>query len=335
MTAPKTLLDLLRSRSVVDCDTLDVSVAAELGPFADCTSNQAIACSELQEHRHKELLLKSATQAKQWAAQFPDISIETLAVELGMINLSLAITPHLTGFSHLQANPYDAYSTPKTIAFAHRIVSLFRLVAPAHDTSRICIKIPATWEGLAACRVLETQGIRTLATTLFTLEQAALAAEVGCRYIAPYVNELKVHFEAGYTDPTPNIPLCVRAQRYYRTHGVQKTHVLPASLTSVGQVMMLAGADHITVAPGLLRELARIEVDGETERRFPSMYDDDVLEAEEVPGKMSWLDDEAGWRMGFTRANGGREEVKIVQAINIFCDMQDTLEALMKPLCAA
>jgi transaldolase len=27
------------------------------------------------------------------------------------------------------------------------------------------------------------------------MEQAALAGDMGCRYIAPYVNELKVHFD--------------------------------------------------------------------------------------------------------------------------------------------
>ena len=27
------------------------------------------------------------------------------------------------------------------------------------------------------------------------MEQVALAGDVGCRYIAPYVNELKVHFD--------------------------------------------------------------------------------------------------------------------------------------------
>jgi len=37
------LLDELRSQSQVDCDTLDVEVAKTLGPFVDCTSNQAIA----------------------------------------------------------------------------------------------------------------------------------------------------------------------------------------------------------------------------------------------------------------------------------------------------
>jgi len=75
------------------------------------------------------------------------------------------------------------------------IVSLCRHIVPGFEKSRVCIKIPSSWEGLQACRILEATGIRTLATTLFTIEQAALAGDMGCRYIAPYVNELKVHFD--------------------------------------------------------------------------------------------------------------------------------------------
>lgn len=48
-----------------------------------------------------------------------------------------------------------------------------------------------------ACHTLELAGVRTLATTLFSMAQAVLAAEVGCTYVAPYVNELKVQFNAG------------------------------------------------------------------------------------------------------------------------------------------
>lgn len=48
-----------------------------------------------------------------------------------------------------------------------------------------------------ACHTLELAGVRTLATTLFSMAQAVLAAEVGCAYVAPYVNELKVQFNAG------------------------------------------------------------------------------------------------------------------------------------------
>ena len=75
------------------------------------------------------------------------------------------------------------------------ITSLVQRIDPTFDTSRLCFKIPSTWEGLQACRRLEASGISTLATTLFSIEQATLAGEVGCRYIAPYVNELKVHID--------------------------------------------------------------------------------------------------------------------------------------------
>ena len=61
--------------------------------------------------------------------------------------------------------------------------------------SRLCVKIVATWEGLQACHQLTALGIKTLATTLFTMEQAMLAGEVGCVYIAPFVHELKAFFD--------------------------------------------------------------------------------------------------------------------------------------------
>jgi hypothetical protein len=77
------------------------------------------------------------------------------------------------------------------------IVQLFQHYQPDFDVSRICIKIPSTWEGMMACRTLELAGVRTLATTLFSMAQAVLAAEVNCTYIAPYVNELKVHVQPG------------------------------------------------------------------------------------------------------------------------------------------
>lgn len=116
-----------------------------------------------------------------------------------MINLGLLILPYLRGRIHIQTNPFDAYSTTRTVAAAQRILEIFESLSPGLDSKgRVCIKIPSTWEGLQACRILEgNHGIATLATTLFSLEQAAAAAEAGCHYVAPYVNELAVHFEKG------------------------------------------------------------------------------------------------------------------------------------------
>lgn len=130
-----------------------------------------------------------------------------------MVQLSVSFAPHTTGYIHVQTNPKWSYATDKTVKnaeskdserarererVAHKLLGIlahFRHVAPNFDTKRVCIKIPATWEGLQACRELEMHGIATLATTMFCMEQAVLAAHVGCTYIAPYVNELRVHFD--------------------------------------------------------------------------------------------------------------------------------------------
>lgn len=186
---------------------------------------QAIAFFELTKTGvdgtpvHEKLIKESIQDAHWMLGHQPDSTLEELAVESMMVRLALNIVPSLSGYSHIQTNPRWSYDVQKTIKNAESkllstlphlylslppvfdrqpgIVSMFKHLAPLFDTKSVCIKIPATWEGLQACRELEKRGIATLATTLFCMEQAALAADAKCTYIAPYVNELKVHFEKG------------------------------------------------------------------------------------------------------------------------------------------
>ncbi|KAI1463252.1 putative transaldolase [Daldinia caldariorum] len=332
MSSQETLLDVLRSRTAVDCDTFDVEVPKRLGPFVDCTSNQAIAYHELirlDEHGkpvHAQLIQDAIDYALSKRSSYPGVGAEELAVEAMMVKLALRIVPYLKGYSHIQTNPRYSYDKQKTIENAKRIVAIFKDLDPAYDARRVCIKIPSTWEGLQACRELETQGIATLATTMFCLEQAALAAHVGCTYIAPYINELRVHFDENYVGQHKAFDFCGSAQRYYEKIG-SRTRVLPASLTSIQEIMKLAGAHHITVAPDLLTKLAETPADsweGETGSVFKG-------KAEEEAGNYSDIvEDESAWRLAFTRSQEGRAEVKIIQAINIFCDKQVGLEGLAR-----
>ncbi|KAG4291280.1 hypothetical protein FPRO06_03166 [Fusarium proliferatum] len=313
-----TLLDALRQASRVDCDTLDSNVAHELGPFVDCTSNQAIAFSEISRPLagepllHHDALIKEAIQSARGA----------LKEVQGSATFEEFVVQILT-------NPKLSYSTNDTISDAYRIVNTFKHLAPDFDEKRVCIKIPATWEGLQACRTLEMKGIATLATTMFCMEQAALAAEAQCTYIAPYVNELKVHFEAGYVDENKAFEFCREAQAYYISHSF-RTQVLAASLTSVDEVMLLAGIQHVTISPNLLNGLASAELstwNGKLGEYFA-----------QGPTKKSWettdynalVRDESSWRMAFTRSSFGTSEGKIIQAINYFADFQDKLEELVK-----
>ncbi|HNY90495.1 MAG TPA: fructose-6-phosphate aldolase [bacterium] len=54
----------------------------------------------------------------------------------------------------------------------------------------IVIKIPVTKEGLMAVKVLESEGIRTLVTLIFSPLQALLAAKAGASFICPFVGRL-------------------------------------------------------------------------------------------------------------------------------------------------
>lgn len=52
------------------------------------------------------------------------------------------------------------------------------------------VKIPVTHDGLKAIKECKKLGIRTLATAIYTADQAFLAAMNGAEYLAPYVNRM-------------------------------------------------------------------------------------------------------------------------------------------------
>lgn len=84
MTTMQTGLDVLRSRTIVDCDTMDEQVARDFGPFQDCTSNQAIAYGELSKPEHLGLIRTSISDAKDLLPRFTGVTLEELAVEIAV-----------------------------------------------------------------------------------------------------------------------------------------------------------------------------------------------------------------------------------------------------------
>lgn len=86
--------------------------------------------------------------------------------------------------------------------------------------------------------------------------------------------------------------------------------------------MQLAGVHHITLSPPLLAELAATTADD---------WEDQIVSGRELNYASQAVPlDESAWRMAFTRSKAGRNEWKIVQAINIFADMQDQLEDMVR-----
>jgi transaldolase len=98
--------------------------------------------------------------------------------------------------------------------------------------------------------------------------------------------------------------LCVQAHRLYSANKV-KTKVLPASLTSVDEIMSLAGIDHITISPALLQKLAEAPA---SEKTRASMFEKPIA----VPPMLSFTT-EPEYRIAFTLSGKGEGERKLTQ----------------------
>jgi len=329
MASTINLLDYVRTKTQIDCDSVDLEVVKTYGPFVDCTSNQADSYIQFLRPQRAELLNKTITYARNIHHEFPGIKIQELAVELCMVSVTLEVIPFISGSIHIMANPSLSYSTSKLVENGKRIAHLCKIWDPSFDIARLCIKVPSTWEGLQACRILVDAGIKTLATTLFTMEQAILAAEVGCTSISPFVHELKVQLDDEYHDVDPILDLCVKAQRYFETYSY-KTRVKACSLINVEEILMLAGVSALTLPPPLLEDLQTADSD-ETLSEL-SLFATKIVQNEPELERFSFLDDEKKFREKFSKNEDGKGKLKTEQAIQLFCEYQTKAEALMETL---
>jgi transaldolase len=99
--------------------------------------------------------------------------------------------------------------------------------------------------------------------------------------------------------------------------------------------MSLAGAAHITIAPALLEALnTTTRSSDRKDPRFASLFEDGEYVAkieDQLPEKpLNLIDDEERFRMMFTRRDKGVQEIKQVKAINVFADMQEKLEEMVR-----
>ena len=110
----------------------------------------------------------------------------------------------------------------------------------------ICIKIPATEEGLRAIKILSRDGISTTATAVYSVSQAILAAAAGADYVAPYMS----HIDNLCLD---SAQVAGDMAKLFREH-YPRTNVLAASFRVAEQInrAVLCGVGAVTVAPEML-----------------------------------------------------------------------------------
>ncbi|WP_332634235.1 transaldolase family protein [Halalkalibacter flavus] len=113
----------------------------------------------------------------------------------------------------------------------------------------VYIKVPVIDEGYKALKELNRLGVKTLATAIFTSQQALMAAKCGADFVAPYVNRIDNISGDG-------INVVSEIVKLFTVYQLQ-TEVIAASFKNVNQVhkCSLEGAHAITASPDIIINL--------------------------------------------------------------------------------
>ncbi|MCI2069510.1 MAG: fructose-6-phosphate aldolase [Bacilli bacterium] len=113
----------------------------------------------------------------------------------------------------------------------------------------IVIKLPMTWEGIKACKILTSKGIHTNVTLCFSVSQALLAMEAGATYLSPFMGRLD---DAGFeAEELIQDIVTVRDNYGY------ETKLIAASIRNLHhlEIASLAGADIATIPTAVFKKM--------------------------------------------------------------------------------
>lgn len=113
----------------------------------------------------------------------------------------------------------------------------------------VYVKVPMTPNGLQACKILSSEGIKVNVTLIFSSGQALLAAKAGAAFISPFIGRLDDISEDG-------MALIAEIVDIFRNYDF-KTKILVASIRHPRHVIEAArlGADIATMPPEVMEKL--------------------------------------------------------------------------------
>ncbi|MCB6178954.1 fructose-6-phosphate aldolase [Rhodobacter sp. Har01] len=120
----------------------------------------------------------------------------------------------------------------------------------AEIAPNIAVKVPLTWDGLKACKVLTGEGKMVNVTLCFSVNQALLAAKAGATFISPFIGRLDdINLDG--------LELIADIRQVYDNYGFD-TQILAASVRTLNHASQCAliGADVMTAPPSVIKAMA-------------------------------------------------------------------------------
>lgn len=306
----------LKTMTTVVADTGDFDTIQRYQP-EDATTNPSLLLKAMQLEKYLPL----AHQAVEWAKEKTDgNAVIGLAADKLSVLIGCKLMQQVPGFVSTEVDARLSFDTMATVEKAHQLIDMYK--QQHADTSRVLIKVAATWEGVQAARILESQGIKCNLTLIFSFTQARACAEAGAYLISPFVGRILDWYKANQPDGDfskendPGVRSVKDIYSFFKQHGFA-TIVMGASFRNIEEIQELAGCDRLTVSPVLLEELANTQT--ELKRRLVPV--DTIVAPPSVLTESQFR-----WDMN----NNKMAADKLAEGIRQFAADQDTLEALLK-----
>lgn len=132
----------------------------------------------------------------------------------------------------------------------------------------VVVKIPATKDGLAAIFELSKLGVKTLATAIYSFQQAILAMNSGAKYVAPYLNRMLTLDYRGYE-------IVSQIQSYKEKNSID-CEVICASFKTLDQIIKVIehGVDAVTVPMDLFNQWIENESANKAVEEFAANHEE-------------------------------------------------------------
>ncbi|KAJ9706836.1 hypothetical protein PVL29_002014 [Vitis rotundifolia] len=172
-----------------------------------------------------------------------------------LVNVGSDLVKLVPGRVSTEVDARLAYDTHGIIRKVHDLLTLYNEIDVPPE--RLLFKIPSTWQGIEASRLLESEGIQTHLTFVYSFCQAAAAAQAGASVIQIFVGRVRDWARNHSGDPEieaalkrgedPGLALVTKAYNYIHKHGY-KSKLMAAAVRNKQDLFSLLGVDYI-IAP--------------------------------------------------------------------------------------
>ena len=313
-------LSQLKTLTTVVADTGDFERMQEFHP-QDATTNPSLILKAAQQTNYQNLV---AAVKQAHPGMKPTELVDYILVAFGLEILKI-----VPGRVSTEVDARLSFNTKATVAKAKHLIQLYE--SHGINRKRVLIKLAGTWEGIAAAKELEAEGIHCNMTLLFSLVQAAACGAANAKLISPFVGRITDWYKAklasnwsaanhgGANDP--GVTSVKRIFHYYKHFGI-KTEIMGASFRNTSQILELAGCDLLTISPELLAELQASNT--AVHRKLDPSNAAKAL-ADEIITEFKL--DESNFRLQLN--NDAMATEKLAEGIRNFCIDTEKLEALL------